>query len=105
MTLFELQSHCADVDAENFHKFLCECFPSYKKVILITHGIYFFLFTELFDNYMQQDAHEFLNYLLNTIADLLQGKRIKVIIYVELSTPNYPIILHVYIIFSTMCSQ
>ena len=22
---------------------------------------------------MQQDAHEFLNYLLNTIADLLQG--------------------------------
>ena len=23
---------------------------------------------------MQQDAHEFLNYLLNTIADLLQGK-------------------------------
>ncbi|XP_061137154.1 ubiquitin carboxyl-terminal hydrolase 12 [Syngnathus typhle] len=27
---------------------------------------------ELFDNYMQQDAHEFLNYLLNTIADLLQ---------------------------------
>lgn len=54
---------------------------------------------------MQQDAHEFLNYLLNTIADLLQGKRIKVIIYVELSTPNYPIILHVYIIFSMMCSQ
>jgi len=30
------------------------------------------LLTELFDNYMQQDAHEFLNYLLNTIADLLQ---------------------------------
>lgn len=25
---------------------------------------------ELFDNYMQQDAHEFLNYLLNTVADL-----------------------------------
>lgn len=35
--------------------------------------IYLF-FAELFDNYMQQDAHEFLNYLLNTIADLLQGK-------------------------------
>lgn len=31
--------------------------------------------TELFDNYMQQDAHEFLNYLLNTIADLLQEER------------------------------
>ena len=29
--------------------------------------------TELFDNYLQQDAHEFLNYLLNTIGDLLQG--------------------------------
>lgn len=33
-----------------------------------------FVFAELFDNYMQQDAHEFLNYLLNTIADLLQGE-------------------------------
>ncbi len=30
--------------------------------------------SELFDNYMQQDAHEFLNYLLNTVADLLQGE-------------------------------
>uniref|UniRef100_A0A915HI38 ubiquitinyl hydrolase 1 n=1 Tax=Romanomermis culicivorax TaxID=13658 RepID=A0A915HI38_ROMCU len=31
---------------------------------------------ELFDNYMQQDAHEFLNYLLNTIGDiLLEEKR------------------------------
>ena len=29
----------------------------------------------LFDNMQQQDAHEFLNYLLNTIADLLQGKK------------------------------
>ena len=28
----------------------------------------------LFDNMQQQDAHEFLNYLLNTIADLLQGE-------------------------------
>ncbi|GMT18088.1 hypothetical protein PFISCL1PPCAC_9385, partial [Pristionchus fissidentatus] len=26
---------------------------------------------ELFDNYMQQDAHEFLNYLLNTISETL----------------------------------
>ncbi|XP_029563444.1 ubiquitin carboxyl-terminal hydrolase 46 [Salmo trutta] len=26
---------------------------------------------DLFDNYMQQDAHEFLNYLLNTVADIL----------------------------------
>lgn len=31
---------------------------------------------DLFDNYMQQDAHEFLNYLLNTVADiLLEEKR------------------------------
>ncbi|KAK2170382.1 hypothetical protein LSH36_3g22058 [Paralvinella palmiformis] len=29
---------------------------------------------EIFDNYMQQDAHEFLNYLLNTVADILQEK-------------------------------
>lgn len=29
---------------------------------------------EVFDNYMQQDAHEFLNYLLNTIADLLRSE-------------------------------
>ena len=29
---------------------------------------------EIFDNYMQQDAHEFLNYLLNTVADILQGE-------------------------------
>ncbi|XP_019862337.1 PREDICTED: ubiquitin carboxyl-terminal hydrolase 12-A-like, partial [Amphimedon queenslandica] len=27
----------------------------------------------VFDNMQQQDAHEFLNYLLNTIADLLKG--------------------------------
>lgn len=32
-------------------------------------------FTDLFDNYMQQDAHEFLNYLLNTIADILQEEK------------------------------
>jgi uncharacterized UBP type Zn finger protein len=31
------------------------------------------LFAVSFDNYMQHDAHEFLNYLLNTVADLLQG--------------------------------
>lgn len=32
-------------------------------------------FPDLFDNYMQQDAHEFLNYLLNTIADILQEEK------------------------------
>ncbi|XP_006630056.1 ubiquitin carboxyl-terminal hydrolase 46 [Lepisosteus oculatus] len=30
---------------------------------------------DLFDNYMQQDAHEFLNYLLNTVADIVQQDR------------------------------
>lgn len=30
---------------------------------------------DVFDNYMQQDAHEFLNYLLNTIADLLTAEK------------------------------
>lgn len=30
---------------------------------------------EVFDNFMQQDAHEFLNYLLNTIADLLKAEK------------------------------
>jgi len=30
---------------------------------------------EVFDNYMQQDAHELLNYLLNTIADLLTAEK------------------------------
>uniref|UniRef100_A0A2K5L7V0 ubiquitinyl hydrolase 1 n=1 Tax=Cercocebus atys TaxID=9531 RepID=A0A2K5L7V0_CERAT len=30
---------------------------------------------ELFDNCMRQDAHEFLNYLLNAIADILQEER------------------------------
>lgn len=29
---------------------------------------------EQFDNFMQQDAHEFLNELLNTVADVLQGE-------------------------------
>lgn len=30
---------------------------------------------ELFDNYLQQDAHEFLNYLLNTVAETLQAEK------------------------------
>ncbi len=29
----------------------------------------------LFDNYLPQDAHEFLNYLLNQIADILQTEQ------------------------------
>lgn len=30
---------------------------------------------EIFDNYMQQDAHEFLNYLLNTISETLSEEK------------------------------
>lgn len=41
---------------------------------VVCNADYFTLIVELFDNYMQQDAHEFLNYLLNTVADLLQGE-------------------------------
>ena len=37
------------------------------------HSVVLHLSAVSFDNYMQHDAHEFLNYLLNTIADLLQG--------------------------------
>ncbi len=31
----------------------------------------------------QQDAHEFLNYLLNTIGDLLDGKKYDIIMYAK----------------------
>ncbi|XP_022326144.2 ubiquitin carboxyl-terminal hydrolase 46-like isoform X1 [Crassostrea virginica] len=30
---------------------------------------------DLFDNFMQQDAHEFLNYLLNRVSELLQAEK------------------------------
>lgn len=33
------------------------------------------LFAELFDNFLQQDAHEFFNYLLNAISETLGGLR------------------------------
>lgn len=45
---------------------------------MLLNGICFFLWSyliDLFDNYMQQDAHEFLNYLLNTVADILQEEK------------------------------
>lgn len=31
-------------------------------------------FSEEFDNYMQQDAHEFLNFLINHISEIILGK-------------------------------
>lgn len=33
-----------------------------------------FYFIEEFDNYMQQDAHEFLNFLINHISEIILGK-------------------------------
>lgn len=33
-------------------------------------------FAEEFDNYMQQDAHEFLNFLINHISEVISGKHI-----------------------------
>ncbi len=45
-------------------------FPSMNCLPLSLH-----LLPDLFDNYMQQDAHEFLNYLLNTVADILQEEK------------------------------
>ena len=29
---------------------------------------------EEFDNYMQQDAHEFLNFIINRISEIILGK-------------------------------
>lgn len=34
-----------------------------------------FFFSEEFDNYMQQDAHEFLNFLINHINEIILGKK------------------------------
>lgn len=33
-----------------------------------------FSISEEFDNYMQQDAHEFLNFLINHINEIILGK-------------------------------
>lgn len=33
----------------------------------------YYLFLEEFDNYMQQDAHEFLNFLINHISEIITG--------------------------------
>lgn len=38
-------------------------------------------FSEEFDNYMQQDAHEFLNFLINHISEIILGKLLIYMIY------------------------
>lgn len=45
---------------------------TFERSWIYSFFIHFF-FAVVFDNMQQQDAHEFLNYLLNTIADLLQA--------------------------------
>lgn len=40
---------------------------------IVQQNILFF-FSEEFDNYMQQDAHEFLNFLINHISEIILGK-------------------------------
>lgn len=37
-------------------------------------NVYYILFTEEFNNYMQQDAHEFLNFLINHINEIILCK-------------------------------
>ena len=46
----------------------------YKHCLhLLSVNVSKFIYLVVFDNMQQQDAHEFLNYLLNTVADLLVG--------------------------------
>lgn len=47
---------------------------SYKFFIVFYIKFFLFLLTEEFDNYMQQDAHEFLNFLINHINELILGE-------------------------------
>lgn len=54
----------------------CFLLSTVSTLLLLYNYIIILLFVprlDVFDNYMQQDAHEFFNYLLNTIGDLLQG--------------------------------
>ena len=55
--------------------------------------------TVSFDNYMQHDAHEFLNYLLNTVADLLQGNTIL------LKNASFKLVVHVIIIMQSLLNM
>lgn len=63
--------HSFDMNIEAWHGKL----PHLSTLQDAECAIMAFSFPDLFDNYMQQDAHEFLNYLLNTIADILQEEK------------------------------
>ncbi len=41
--------------------------------------IYHYIISVEFDNYMQQDAHEFLNFLINHINEIIIGKEWRLI--------------------------
>jgi len=77
------RQRCTHVELEQFwYAFVSRGFvsDSWAFLFIITVSgwtkLWCGLFVVSFDNYMQHDAHEFLNYLLNTIADLLQGEQI-----------------------------
>ena len=56
---------------------MCVCVCALVYVCICEYSLFSwlaFLTSVAFDNMQQQDAHEFLNYLLNTIADLLEGE-------------------------------
>lgn len=46
-------------------------------------------FSEEFDNYMQQDAHEFLNFLINHINEIILGEQSRFISSVSVSYEFY----------------
>lgn len=43
------------------------------KYFLLSVLIFNLIYIEEFDNYMQQDAHEFLNFLINHISEIITG--------------------------------
>jgi len=49
---------------------------NFRKVVLYSSVNYtiFIFSTDEFDNFMQQDAHEFLNFLINHINETIMGK-------------------------------
>ena len=48
----------------------------------------FFIVLEEFDNYMQQDAHEFLNFLINHINEIILGKYTIIQLFTYISNTN-----------------
>lgn len=51
-----------------------QCFEGCRFIFVVIHCHIFSFFLEEFDNYMQQDAHEFLNFLINHINEIILGE-------------------------------